>query len=74
MSLMLLVGRPWTVFDPANRQHRLWYYQFVKLGTWGKCPVRFILPTYETDLISMINQQLIEYYTANEFKKVKIKA
>lgn len=37
MSQLELHGRPWTVFDPASQQHRAWYYDFVKTGTWGRC-------------------------------------
>ena len=73
MSLMLLVGRPWVVFDPANRQHRAWYYQFQETQSWGSCGVRFILPSEEGNLVSMINRQLIEYYTKKEFGKSKKK-
>jgi hypothetical protein len=73
MSLMLLVGRPWVVFDPANRQHRQAYYQFQETKSWGKCEVRFILPSDEGDLVSMITRQLIEYYTKKEFGKSKKK-
>ena len=73
MSLMLLVGRPWVVFDAANRQHRQWYYQFQETRSWGNCPVRFILPSEEGDLVSMVNRQLLEYYTKKEFGKSKKK-
>ena len=73
MSLMLTVGRPWVVFDPANRQHRQWYYEFQKNTSWGHCPVRFILPGEEGDLVTMISRQLIEFYTKKEFGKTKTK-
>lgn len=73
MSLMLLVGRPWVIFDAANRHHRKWYFQFQETRSWGNCPVRFILPGEEGDLVSMVNRQLIEYYTKKEFSKKRKK-
>jgi hypothetical protein len=30
MSVLELSGRPYTVFDPANKQHRRYYSEFVK--------------------------------------------
>jgi hypothetical protein len=37
MSQLELHGRPWTVFDPANQQHRAWYHDFVKTGADVLC-------------------------------------
>ena len=44
MSTIHLQARPWTVFDPDNADHRRYYYDYIKTNTWGKCPVRFVLP------------------------------
>lgn len=68
MSQLELHGRPWTVFDPANQQHRAWYHDFVKSGTWGRCPVRFVIPDDHGNLITMIQRKLVEYYVRQEFK------
>jgi hypothetical protein len=73
MSQLALNGRPWTVFDPANQQHRAWYYNFVKTGTWGRCPVRFVVPEDHGNLITMIQRNLVEYYVTQEFKKTRRK-
>jgi hypothetical protein len=67
MSQLLFVGRPWTVFDARNRQHRQWFAEFQKRRSWGQCPVRFIIPDDCGDLLSMIQGRLIEYYTSEEF-------
>lgn len=54
-------------FDVKNKQHRRWYYEFVKSSTWGKCPVRFIIADDHGDLLTMIKTKLNEYYTEKEF-------
>jgi hypothetical protein len=69
MSLLQLHNRPFTVFDPANKQHRSWYSHFVNHGTWGRCPVRFMCPDDSGDIITMIQRSLIRYYVQREFSK-----
>ena len=69
MSRLDYAGRPWAVFDPYNKQHRKFYSEFVTSGTWGRCPVRFIVPEdHGGDLISMIKNSLIQYYIEREFR------
>jgi hypothetical protein len=68
MSQLELHGRPWTVFDPADQQHRAWYYNFVKTGAWGRCPVRFVMPEDHGNLITMIQRNLVAYYVTQEFR------
>ena len=68
MSQLELNGRPWTVFDPANQQHRAWYYDFVRSGTWGRCPVRFVIPEDHGNLVTMIQRNLVTYYVTQEFQ------
>lgn len=73
MSQLELHGRPWTVFDPADQQHRAWYYEFVKSGTWGKCPVRFVIPEDHGNLVTMIQRNLVAYYVTQEFRPKRIR-
>ena len=54
-------------FDVKNKQHRRWYYEFVKNNTWGRCPVRFIIADDHGDLLTMIRTKLNEYYVQKEF-------
>jgi len=55
-------------FDPHNKDHRRYYAEFVELGSWGQCPVRFICPDDNGgDLVSMIKNNLIQYYIDREF-------
>ena len=70
MSVLELSGRPYIVFDPANKEHRSWYHEFVQTGTWGKCPFRFVVPEDHGDLITMIQRTLVKYYVETEFKPV----
>lgn len=71
MSQLQLYGRPWIVFDPSNRQHRKYYHEFVKSGTWGQCPFRFVVADDQGDLVTMIQRSLIKYYVGREFDVVK---
>lgn len=70
MSRLSIAGRPWVAFEPENRQHRKWYFEFAKSRTWGRCPVRFIVPEDHGNLVMMIEQQLTKYYIDREFGKI----
>jgi len=67
MSVLAFHGRPWTVFNAANREHRKWFAQFQAKNTWANCPVRFIVSDDHGDLITLIQRRLIDYYTTKEF-------
>lgn len=70
MSKLEYFSRPLVAFDPRNKDHRRWYYEFVNYGGWGKCPVRFICPDDTgLDLTIMIRNQLVEYYIKKEFER-----
>jgi hypothetical protein len=69
MSKLSLYGRPFTVFDPGNKDHRRFFYEFQESGTWGRCPVRFVVPDDQGDLVTMIQRSLIAFYVDKEFGK-----
>ena len=69
MSILEYKSRPWTVFEPSNKDHRRWYYEFAKHDTWGRCPYRFIIPDDHGNLVTMIQRKLVEYYVEREFKR-----
>lgn len=71
MSMLLFIGRPWAVFDASNKEHRQWFADFQRDRTWGKCPVRFISDDASGDLLTMIQNRLIDYYTTTEFSTPK---
>jgi hypothetical protein len=74
MSRLELFGRPYVIFDPANKDHRRYYNQFVQSSSWGECPVRFVVPEDHGDLVTMIQRSLIAYYVNKEFKAKKVPA
>jgi hypothetical protein len=67
MSKLALGQRPFVAFDADNKRHRQYYAEFVRTGTWGRCPVRFVVPDDFGDLITMIQRALIVYYIHKEF-------
>ena len=71
MSRLSFIGRPWVAFDETNRQHRKWYFEFVKSNSWGRCPVRFIVSDDHGDLLTMIQRRLNQYYTTKEFGEIR---
>lgn len=69
MSRLEYYARPLVAFDPANKEHRTHYANFLKYGGWGQCPVRFIVPEATGhDLVSLIQRSLLRYYVEKEFK------
>jgi hypothetical protein len=67
MSKLSFFGRPWVVFDASNEQHRAWYTDFQRRGTWGHCPVRFILAEGSGNLVTQIQRELVQFYIDEEF-------
>lgn len=67
MSKLALYGRPYTVFDPKNKDHRRWFANFNKFQSWKDCPVRFVIDNDHGDLITMIQRSLIQFYVDKEF-------
>ena len=74
MSKLAFYGRPMVAFDATNPDHRKWFAEFVKYGTWGRCPVRFIVPDDVGDLITLCQRRLIKFYIEQEFGKVPAKS
>lgn len=72
MSSLQLFGRPWVVFDPKNKDHRQYYHEFLTHRTWGRCPVRFVIPSEYGDLLSLIRNKMVEYYISEEFGEVDL--
>ena len=71
MSILNYYHRPWTAFDANNREHRQWFAEFQRTGSWGQCPVRFIIADEQGDLVTMIQRRLIKFYVSKEFKQGK---
>ena len=73
MSMLQYYHRPWVAFDATNKDHRRWFAEFQASGTWGRCPVRFIIADEQGDLITMIQRRLIRYYVTREFSMTQSK-
>lgn len=67
MSILQLTTRPLAVFDAANPAHRQEYYKFLTTGTWGNCPIQFIVDSAYTNMVDMIQHQMLDYYANQEF-------
>ena len=73
MSRLEYLARPLVAFYPYNKDHRRYYAEFLELGGWGRCPVRFICPEDTGfDLPTMIRNRLVEYYIEREFGGSKL--
>lgn len=74
MSKLEYYARPLVAFDPSNKDHRKWYYEFIHYRGWGRCPVRFICPNDAgMDLTLMIRNNLAEWYVQKEFSQKVVK-
>lgn len=68
MSKLDLIGRPYVVFDPQNVDHRRWYAQFAKTGSWGACPVRFVVDGAGlSNGVALMSRMIVTYYATKEF-------
>ncbi len=65
--------RPLAVFDPANKEHRSLFAQFVKSGRWDHSPVQFVAGEPTQIEVGTMARQLIEYYTNKEFPEGRIR-
>jgi hypothetical protein len=67
MLRMSLHQRPWTTFDPANKDHRAYFTAFLKTRSWKECPVQWIIGDDSQDIVHYISKVLLAYYTTAEF-------
>ena len=68
MSRLEFFARPLVEFDPTNKEHRSIYNEFIKKPGWGHSPYRFICPdVHGSNLVSMIQQKMLEFYIKKEF-------
>ncbi len=74
MSKTLLKStRPFVCFDPADSDHRRYFYNFQKTNSWRGCPYQWIIEDESLDVVHYISKKLVDYYTSTEFKKAKPK-
>jgi hypothetical protein len=70
---LLKSGRPFVCFDPANKDHRQYFYNFQKNNSWINCPYQWIIEDDSLDVVHYISNKLVGYYMSAEFKKTKSK-
>jgi hypothetical protein len=70
VSKLELYQRPLMIFDAANKQHRQYYFNFIKTGSWHGCPYRWAIPDDVGNLQGMIQRKLLDHYMGKEFKGV----
>ena len=68
MSILNNFVRPSIEFDVNNVEHRQHYLTFIQSNSWSKCPVRFKVDPQYTDVVSMINAKISEFYLSNDAK------
>jgi len=68
--ILELSRRSFVAFDPSSKDHRKWFADFQRNKTWAKCPVRFVIPDDQGDLVSLIQQRLVAFYVSKEFGKI----
>jgi len=71
MSRLEYYSRPLVAFDPHNKDHRRYFAEFQTNHTWGGCPVRFIVPEDNGDLVTLMQRSLIQYYIDREFQTAR---
>jgi len=71
MSRLEYYCRPLVAFDPHNKDHRRYFAEFQTNHTWGGCPVRFIVPEDNGDLVTLMQRSLIQYYIDREFQTAR---
>jgi hypothetical protein len=73
VSKIFVYRRPTVIFDPDDRNHRLWLVNFMRTGSWRGCPVTFASrEELGGNLIGDLQHQLLLWYGARE--RVRIKA
>jgi hypothetical protein len=68
MSILTLKARPIVAFDETDPLHREYFYEFVKRGTWGYSPVRFMADEASGDLVTFVSRKMLNYYVKQEFE------
>ena len=65
----MLTRKPVVEFDPSDKKHREYYYNFLVTSSWKDCPVTWHFSRSCANVKGHIDRILLEYYTSKEFKK-----
>jgi hypothetical protein len=69
MLKSFVAQRPFALFDPANAEHRAYFYHYLKNSSWGNCPYQWFITDDSVDVVYYINKLMVSYYMNNEFVK-----
>jgi len=72
MLKSFVTQRPFTLFDPANPEHRAYFYHYIKNSSWGTCPYQWYITDDSTDVVYYINKLMVNYYMSQEFVKKSV--
>lgn len=67
MSILNSFRRSMIKFDVTNKDHRRFAAEFFKNHTWKNCPVQFFIDPAYDDLVTMITDQMLTFYSKQEF-------
>lgn len=56
-------------FDPENKEHRRYYWEFLRTSSWGNCPYTWVIDDESASVPHMMHKKLVEYYLNKEFDK-----
>jgi hypothetical protein len=62
-----LLLRPWTAYDPANKDHRRYFNNFIKTRSWAGCPYQWLIMDDSGDVVHYLTKVTAEYYLSREF-------
>ena len=69
MSKLEYYSRPLVAFDARNKLHRQYFATYLERRSWGRCPVRFIVPDENGNLIDLIKNSMLKFHMEKEFGK-----
>jgi hypothetical protein len=62
-------SRPFAVFDPTSTDHRRYYQQFLKTGSWQHSPYQWIIDDDCIDVVHHIDKKIVNFYLQTEFSR-----
>lgn len=60
-------NRPYEAYDPNKKEHRKALAEFVKTGSWAKCPVQFVHTDQTGEHLPVMFARTLAYYAQKEF-------
>ena len=71
MCVLNINSRPFVLFNAEDYKHRAYFKRYLETKSWKDCPVQFYIEGGRYDLVSMIQEKLLEFYMNKDKKVVK---